>query len=121
MRSRPFSGWSGDSLQAARMEAEAGLERNAIASAYFAAHQAARALLASKGKSARTHRGILLLLRTEFVEQLPADVLAWLARLQDLRESSHYDWTFEPAAGQAEKALANAGRFVEEATRVLTK
>jgi hypothetical protein len=97
------------------------LPADAASRAYYAALHAARALLASVGVEAHSHRALRTLLSMHFVKdgQLDAERSKELAQLEALRESSDYDSSFALAVGNVRPELEKARTFVSDARRIL--
>jgi uncharacterized protein (UPF0332 family) len=107
-------------------EAEQALQikanRIALSGAYYAIFHAARAAPWSRGKNAKTHGGLAMQFRTEFIltgtlEQEFAEILK---AGRDERERADYDMiNFEATAEGAQSALSDARRFVQKMTELI--
>ena len=109
-------------LVAARADIEAARWDEAASRAYYAMFHAARALLAARGVSARTHAGLAAVFADELVrtKELDADLGRWLGQGRRARELGDYDDFLSIDAQEAKEAVSRATRFLDEARRWLT-
>ncbi|MBI2890726.1 MAG: HEPN domain-containing protein [Nitrospirae bacterium] len=104
-----------EKLAAAKVLLDHGSFADSVSRSYYAAFHAAEALLAMEGDEPRTHQGMKMLFGLKLVERgrIPREYAKLLNGLTKGRESSDYD-VFSPIDREdAEKALRDAGRFVE--------
>lgn len=100
-------------LKAAHVLLDAGIPENSAAEAYQAMWSAARAALSEVGREAKTHTGTWSLFDELFVktEVLDQELLRAARDAEELRYDSDYRLG-GATAGEAERALADADRFV---------
>ena len=91
--------------------------------AYYGAFHYARALLLAEGLQAKTHKGVVQLVNMHFVQQgrLSPELSRVLSVLQAERERAEYDVAAVLTQEMATAALADARRFAEAATLILTE
>lgn len=101
----------------------AGLHRDAVSRAYYAAFHYIRALLFARGLDPRSHRGAFQLLHREFVGPgLLPNVPGWqLAGLQRSREMADYDSATAFSADEVRALLALVAGLAGDATAVLRR
>jgi uncharacterized protein (UPF0332 family) len=104
-------------LTAARLSAGAGAFEEAVSSAYYAAHHAARALLFSLGLEVRSHTALRTLLSEHFVRVgvIPRDTSRRLAEFFDARHKADYGVRTRFSQEQAEAWVLWSSTFVEAA------
>jgi uncharacterized protein (UPF0332 family) len=105
-------------LKEAAILLDQGFHGASISRSYYAMFYAARALLATKGVSPKTHGGVLHKLGDLFVKPglLPSEMTSAMGATMELREQADY----EPESAaidrtRAEEALGAAKRFVGHA------
>jgi uncharacterized protein (UPF0332 family) len=105
-----------ETLDAARLMAEAGHERACINRLYYACFYAAEALLASGQHSAKTHKGVRTLFNKHFVKpgSFPPDLADFYNDLFDERMKSDYEAFVEIDAENVRSWLPQAEAFIEE-------
>lgn len=105
----------------AHLGIEAGAYEEAVSSAYYAVHHAARALLFSLGLEVRSHRGLHVLLAEKFVHQglLPRDTSQRLSDFFEARNVADYGVRVRFTREQGDVWVAWAARFVETAAGIL--
>lgn len=110
-------------LQAADALLVAGLFKDALNRAYYAAYHFCLALLLSTGEEPRTHRGLVSLVGTEFVKKglVAASVQHALARLATYREYADYDRDFVATGEMVELEMRSARDVRDEVERHLRK
>jgi len=93
----------------------------AVSVAYYAALHAARALLLTQGLEARTHAGLVHLLRIHFVqtERLATEQVTALSQLFAQRQDADCDAATTFTAAMAENALSRARAFVDDVRAIL--
>lgn len=106
--------------EAARLE-RAGFPAPALRSAYYAMFHAARALIRSRGSSARTHRGVLSEVNRLLVNDGPleASLAGDFSRVQSERLKADYEPGLEITEEDAAWALDRARAFLENAAELL--
>ncbi|TFH13005.1 MAG: HEPN domain-containing protein [Lentisphaerales bacterium] len=82
---------------------------------------AARAALATRGRSARTHSGILRIFSKEFVKTglIEAEYARVFSAEQEDREFCDYDASFRITKDTAQSRIQEANEFVERIERFL--
>jgi uncharacterized protein (UPF0332 family) len=95
---------------------------DAVSRAYYAVFHAACALLASIGRTVRTHDGLRAAIAQHFVKpgRLDAKYSRLLTRTAADRNDADYAAVTTFRAEDAEEALRNAGEFVEAVAQYLT-
>ena len=104
-----------EALTAAELLLRNSLPRDAVSSAYYATFHAARAALWSRGRNAKTHRGLAALFSRELIvtKVIEPEYLAIFTQGREQREKADYDRLhFAIAAEQASDIVADARRFV---------
>lgn len=91
--------------------------------AYYGAFHYARALLLAEGLQVKTHTGVVQLISLHFVRtgRLAPEMSRVLSVLQGERERAEYDAAAVLTHDMASASLADARRFAEAATRILTE
>ncbi len=109
------------SLDDAEFLCQNGRLKSAVSRAYYAALQAARALLFSKGLEASTHSGVAHLVYEHFVapRTLRPEVARLLRRLQVAREDADYEMAALLTPQMAAESVAEAGTYVQAVNRIL--
>jgi uncharacterized protein (UPF0332 family) len=104
-----------ESLRAGRVLVDADLLADAESRLYYAAYDAAVALLFTQGLEARSHAGVGQLLGLHFIKtgQLDAGDARLFARLQKYRAEADYSTGFVLTREAVQEDLAAAGAFVE--------
>lgn len=87
----------------------------AAARAYYAAFYAATALLLSDDRKFRKHSGVIACFHQYYVKEgrLPKEAGKILTSLSDLRDIADYGGSEHVAMPDAERAVADARRFLE--------
>jgi uncharacterized protein (UPF0332 family) len=110
-----------ETLEAARVLARAGMHRHAVGRAYYAIFHAACALLASIGRTARTHDGVRALINEHFVK--PGALDARNARVFRQTAADRNDADYDAAATfdaeDSRQDIEQAEAFVAEAKRLV--
>lgn len=101
-------------LDAARDNMEQGHLEDAAGAAYYAMYHAAHALIVADRKPPRTHRGLLHVLRDDYLGEdgLSEDDLERIAEAQHIREMSDYDPTYTPTREDVEALIEDAEAFL---------
>jgi uncharacterized protein (UPF0332 family) len=101
-------------LRASRVLVDAGLHADAVGRSYFAIFHAGQALLASIGRSARSHDGVRHLVSEHFVKTgiLDAGCGRLFARAAADRGDADYDVAAVFTSDLARQSIADAERFV---------
>lgn len=108
-------------IVAAEADLAAARYDEAAARAYYAMFHAARALLAARGLTARSHSGLAAVFAEHFVRTGEVDVQLgrWLGQGRRTREIGDYDDFLEIEPTEATQAVARARQFLDEAHRWL--
>jgi hypothetical protein len=108
-------------LKSAKLLEENGQLEDAASRAYYAMFHAARALLFSKGVTARTHRGTISLFGEKIVKQgiLHAEFADMLRKAFDLRQKSDYELYTELNAELVKETIRNAGKLTEKVKELI--
>jgi hypothetical protein len=108
-------------LKSAKLLEENGELEDAASRAYYAMFHAARALLFSKGVSARTHRGTISLFGEKIVKQgiLNEEFADMLRKAFDLRQKSDYELYSELDAELVKETIKNAEKFIQKVKRLV--
>ncbi len=112
-----------ESLEAAKILLDKGLNRPSVNRAYYAMFYAVLALLAREKQETSKHSGAITLFDRDFVKQgiFKKDFSRWLHDAFDLRQRSDYGAEYHVSGEEAEKTLKNAESFVDEVKKVLSK
>ena len=110
-----------EALRSAKVLCDHGLWADAISRAYYAMIYTARALLASKGLSPKTHRGAVQLLGREFVGagNFPPELVKSLSAVMAFRDRADYGAREDLTEGDARRTLDAAGAFIDAADEIL--
>lgn len=110
-----------ESLYAAQVLLERGLNRIALNRAYYAMFYAVLALLATRQRETSKHSGAISLFDKEFVKSgtFSKHFSRWLHDAFDLRQRSDYAVQVQVTMEEAENTLQHAVLFVKETKRVL--
>jgi uncharacterized protein (UPF0332 family) len=111
-----------EALRSAVVLRSAGLHRDSVSRAYFAALHLACAMLLSDGLQPRTHRGTVHMFTMEYVRSglFPPDTSRMLSLLQADRETADYESAVVYNEEHSDSAIAQVEEFrdrVEEALR----
>lgn len=92
-----------------------GYAADAVSPAYYAAFHAAEAALLVEGDEPRSHEGLKSLFGLRFVKtgRLPDELASILRELKDERQNGDYSVFPAITAAEAQRAVANAERFVD--------
>ena len=113
-----------EALAAAERLAANSLNRPAVSSAYYAIFHGARAAVWSRGRTAKTHRGLIRLFTSLFVNTGEAepeyrDILTYG---HDQRQLADYELTqFELDANEVRALVGDARRFVERMEQLVNR
>jgi hypothetical protein len=104
------------SLQAARVLADAGLGADSVSRAYYAIFHAASALVASIGRTARTHDGLRALVGEHFIRAglLGSEHGRTLSRIAGDRNDADYNVAATFSIADVEEDIARATALVED-------
>lgn len=88
--------------------------RDAISRSYYAFLDAAKALLLTKGKTAKTHEGVLTLFGLEFGKsgEVPPELFRLYKKVKKAREEADYEFLRKFSKTETEEAINMAKRFV---------
>jgi uncharacterized protein (UPF0332 family) len=102
-------------LAAARADLDAARWDESASRAYYAMFHAARALLAARGLSARTHSGLAAVFAEHFVRTGAVDARLgrWLGQGRRARELGDYDDFLELEPEEARESVDRAASFVD--------
>lgn len=108
-------------LKSAKLLEENGELEDAASRAYYTMFHSARALLFSKGVSARTHSGTISLFGEKIVRQgiLNEEFADMLRKAFDLRQKSDYELYTELDAKLVNEVIKNAEKFIKKARELL--
>lgn len=97
--------------------------RDAVSRSYYAFLDGARAALLTKGKTAKTHSGVLMLFGLEFgkTDLIPADLIRFYNKIKEAREEADYELLREFTAEETEEAIKMAEKFVNFIEKNLIK
>jgi uncharacterized protein (UPF0332 family) len=98
---------------------EVGQYEDSLGRSYYAMFHAAQAILAMHGVDARTHRGLLHVIRERFSDTFGPEILTTLSRQQRWRESADYDVLFRASKEQAEEGVASARRVLDRVRKTI--
>jgi uncharacterized protein (UPF0332 family) len=106
-------------LASARVCAEAGIYDAAVSRAYYAVFHAASALLASIGRSVRTHDGLRSAIGEHFIRPgtIPPRFGRLLARIAADRNDADYNAAATFTAEDAQETIAAAAELLETAAQ----
>jgi len=109
-------------LKSAKLLQENGELEDAASRAYYAMFHAARAILFSKGITAKTHRGTISIFDEKIVKQhiLSEEYADTLRKAFDLRQKSDYELYAQPNVEVIKETIKNAENFLKKA-KELTK
>jgi uncharacterized protein (UPF0332 family) len=112
---------SHEALDSAELLLKAGMLKDAVTRAYYAVFHAARAALATRRQSAKTHSGILRVFSKEFVKTgfIEAEYARVFSSEQEDREFCDYDASFRITKDTAQSRIQEASEFVERIERFL--
>jgi uncharacterized protein (UPF0332 family) len=101
----------------------AGYNEDAISRAYYAAFHAACALLASIGRTVRTHEGLRAAVGEHFIRtgKLPARFSRYLTRAAADRNDADYNCASTYSAEDAAESISNAKEIVTSVMALLQK
>jgi len=108
-------------LAAARADLEAGRYDDAASRAYYAMFHAARAVLAARGLTAKTHAGLGAVFAEQFVRTgvIDARFGRWFGQGRRAREVGDYDDFLAVEPDEATQTVDHAAQFVDEMRRQL--
>lgn len=88
--------------------------RDAISRSYYAFLDAAKALLLTKGKTAKTHEGVLSLFGLEFGKsgEVSKELFRFYKRVKKAREEADYEFLRKFSKSETEEAIEMAEKFV---------
>ena len=103
-------------LKSAKLLQENGELEDAASRAYYAMFHAARAILFSKGISAKTHRGTISLFSEKIVKQniLSEEYADTLRKAFDIRQKSDYELYAQPNVEVTKEIIKNAEKFINK-------
>jgi len=109
-------------LKSAKLLQENGELEDAASRAYYAMFHSARAILFSKGISAKTHRGTISLFSEKIVKQgiLSEEYADTLRKAFDIRQKSDYELYTQLNEETVKNLIKNAEKLIKK-TRELTK
>jgi uncharacterized protein (UPF0332 family) len=107
---------SEESLEAARVLLTAEKYEKCISSAYYAMFHTAKALILLEGKDAKTHSGLVSIFGEKFVTtgEIDQHIAKLFRKLKRLRQKADYTYDYNPPFEEAEQAVIDAEKFVEE-------
>ena len=110
-------------LEAARVLLNEGKMEDAVSRAYYAAYNAARAILLLLGEEASTHGGVAFKLWTRLVEPglLEREYARILSRLREAREEGDYTPIFTLSRDEVEELVRDAERFVARMRELMNR
>ena len=110
-------------LEAARVLLNEGKLEDAVSRAYYAAYNAARAILLLLGEEASTHGGVAFKLWTRLVEPglLEREYARILSRLREAREEGDYTLIFTLSREEVEELVRDAERFVARMRELMNR
>lgn len=102
-----------DCLLTAQYNAQGGWQKAAVNRAYYCMFDCVTALLRAKEVSAKTHQGAHILFRQHFIKTglLDVQLAENLSQVFALRQSSDYDFDFEPTDADIPIVLQHASQF----------
>jgi uncharacterized protein (UPF0332 family) len=108
-------------LKSAKLLEENGELEDAASRAYYAMFHTARALLFSKGMSAKTHRGTISLFGEKIVKQgiLHEEFADMLRKAFDLRQKSDYELYAELSVELVKEVIKNAEKFIAKVKELI--
>jgi uncharacterized protein (UPF0332 family) len=111
-----------ETLEAARVLERAGLHRHAVGRAYYAVFHSACALLASIGRSSRTHEGVRTLINDHFVRPglLGAEHARGLRQTAADRNDADYDTSATFDAKDSADDIGRAAAFLDATEKILS-
>jgi len=107
-------------LKSAKLLQESGELEDAASRAYYAMFHAARAILFSKGISAKTHRGTISLFGEKIVKQgiLTEEYADMLRKAFDLRQKSDYELYTQLNEQAIKETIKNAENLIKKAKQL---
>jgi len=108
-------------LKSAKLLEENGELEDAVSRAYYTIFHAARALLFSKGVTAKTHRGTISLFSEKIVRQgiLPEKYADMFRKAFDLRQKSDYEIYAKLNMELVREVIENAKDFTEKVKELI--
>ncbi len=112
---------SSEDLDTAELLHKAQRYRSCISRAYYAMYYISQALLLSESIDTSTHRGVIKLINLHFVKtgRIASNISKLLSDTYDLRQSGDYETDFVADEIVANRAIADAKKFIAEIRAVL--
>ncbi|MDI6846701.1 MAG: HEPN domain-containing protein [Candidatus Bathyarchaeia archaeon] len=109
-------------LKSAKLLEQNGELEDAASRAYYAMFHAARAILFSKGVTAKTHRGTIFLFSEKIVKRgiLSEEFADTLRKAFDLRQKSDYELYTQLTPNTVKETIKNAEKFIKKAKELTT-
>lgn len=103
-----------DRIKSAKILLKEDQYRDAISRSYYAFLDAAKALLLTKRKTAKTHEGVLILLGLEFGKnkEISSEFFGLYKKVKRAREEADYEFLRKFSKTETEEAIKMAERFV---------
>ena len=112
-----------EKLSAAQSLLDNGFYSDSVSRAYYAMLYAARALLSTKNRHPKTHRGVLSELANEFVKtgELDPGTFELLASSQEDREDADYGLLANMTGKEAKRVAKGAETFIEAVKSIIER
>jgi len=103
-----------DRIKSAKILLKEDQYRDAISRSYYAFLDAAKALLLTKRKTAKTHEGVLILLGLEFGKnkEISSEFFGLYKKVKRAREEADYEFLRKFSKAETEEAIEMAEKFV---------
>lgn len=97
--------------------------RDAVSRSYYAFLDAARAILLTKRKTAKTHAGVLTLFGLEFgkTKEVPKEFFDFYRRIKKAREEADYELIRKFTKEETKEAIEMAEKFVNYIKKLIKK
>jgi uncharacterized protein (UPF0332 family) len=118
---RQFVDLAAESIKAARLLAEHGMNRFAVSRAYYAMFYCAQAVLLAKQMAFSKHSAVVSAFGAEFAKAdlLPAKLHRYLIEAAAMREDGDYDLAAVIEDSDCERQVARAKEFLDHAQSFL--
>ena len=105
-----------ESLRASKIMLDNKMVKDSINRSYYSAFYAMKAVLALEEKDFKRHKDVVAYFNKMYVAtgKFPKDLGRMIAKLQQLREKSHYDDFFVASIAKAEQQIMTAEKVITE-------